>query len=77
MIDRGIPRQHYEILSMDGIPVGKVTSGTMSPMMNRGIGLGYVSPDFASPGTNILIGVRNKKLKAEVTGLPIYKKDQK
>jgi aminomethyltransferase len=76
MLERGIPRQHYDILNSGGEPVGKVTSGTLSPMMNRGIGMGYVEPDHSSPGSSIFISVRNKQLAAEVVSLPIYKKDQ-
>ena len=76
MIDRGIPRQHYDILDLNGTPMGTVTSGTQSPMMNTGIGMGYVKPEFAEPGTEILIRIRNKELKAEIVKLPIYKKDQ-
>jgi aminomethyltransferase len=74
MIDKGIPRQHYEILDTNGEKIGEVTSGTQSPMMNIGIGMGYVTPGNAEPGTKILIRIRNKELIAEVVALPIYKK---
>lgn len=76
MIDRGIPRQHYEILDVNSGKIGKVTSGTQSPMMNIGIGMGYVTPENASPGTKILIRIRNKELAARVVALPIYKKNE-
>ncbi len=76
MLERGIPRQHYEILNEAGLPIGTVTSGTMSPSMNVGIGMGYVGPEFALPGTRIRIRVRNKDLLAKVVTLPIFKKDQ-
>jgi aminomethyltransferase len=76
MIDRGIPRQHYKILGTSGEMTGTVTSGTMSPMLNRGIGMGYVKPGYAAPGSKIHIRVRNKDLQAEVVALPIYKKDK-
>ncbi len=75
MLERGIPRQHYEILDGEGSKIGEVTSGTMSPMMNIGIGLGYVNADNAVPGQEILIRIRNKEPRAVVVKLPIYKKD--
>ncbi len=74
MVDRGIPRQHYEILDADGELIGEVTSGTMSPMMKIGIGMGYVKTQFSKPDTEIFINIRNKSLKAKVVKLPIYKK---
>ena len=73
MIDRGIPRQHYEICDADGNTIGEVTSGTMSPMLNVGIGLGYVKTGFTKFDTEIYIKVRNKLLKAKVVRLPFYK----
>jgi aminomethyltransferase len=73
MIDRGIPRQHYEICDADGNTIGEVTSGTMSPMLNVGIGLGYVKTGFTKFDTEIFIKVRNKLLKAKVVRLPFYK----
>ncbi len=74
MQERGIPRQHYEIVDSEGRPVGEVTSGTMSPMMKAGIGMGYVPPHLAEPGQEIHIQIRKKQLKAKVVKLPIYKK---
>ena len=74
MIDRGIPRQHYEIADAAGNVMGEVTSGTMSPMMKVGIGMGYVKTEFSKVGTEIFIVVRGKLLKAKVVKLPIYKK---
>jgi len=75
MLEKGIPRQHYDILDMDGSPIGKVTSGTISPMMNIGIGMGYLPPDYVSSGSRIRIRIRNKELLAEVVDFPIYKQD--
>jgi aminomethyltransferase len=74
MVDRGIPRQHYEILDAQGEVIGEVTSGTMSPMMKIGIGMGYVLTPYAKADTEIFIQVRNKSLKAKVVKMPIYKK---
>lgn len=74
MVDKGIPRQHYEIVDSEGEVIGEVTSGTMSPMMKIGIGMGYVKPEFSKPDTEIFINIRNKNIKAKVVKLPIYKK---
>ncbi len=71
MIDRGIPRHDYEIQDKAGNTIGRVTSGTMSPTLSQGIGLGYVNMEQASPGTVIFIAVRNKRLKAEVQKSPL------
>ena len=73
MVERGIPRQHYDILNEQDKVIGKVTSGTMSPSMRKGIGMGYVKTSYTNPGTEIYIGIRNKKVKAEVVSFPIYK----
>ncbi len=73
MIDKGIPRAHYDITDDSGKRIGEVTSGTMSPCMNVGIGLGYVPVDLAKPDTKIFISVRGKQLEANVVKLPIYK----
>ena len=71
MEEKGIPRQGYEIKSGDGSVLGSVTSGTMSPTLGIGIGLGYVPLDYASPGSDIYIAVRNRNLKAKVHKLPL------
>jgi aminomethyltransferase len=76
MLERGIPRQHYEILDEAGEVIGTVTSGTMSPSMNTGIGMGYVHSEHALPGTLIRVRIRNKDLQAKVVTLPMYKKGQ-
>lgn len=73
MIDKGIPRHDYEIADASDVVVGRVTSGTMSPSMKKGIGLGYVPKEMASEGTEIFIKVRNKSLKAQIVKLPFYK----
>ena len=71
LIDRGIPRHDYEIQDSEGNKIGRVTSGTQSPVLSQGIGLGYVRKEFTSPGSEIYIAVRNRKLKAEVSKLPL------
>ncbi|MFT4033672.1 MAG: glycine cleavage system aminomethyltransferase GcvT [Siphonobacter sp.] len=73
MIDRGIPRQHYEIMNAAGQIIGEVTSGTQSPSLNKGIGMGYVQTEFSKVGTEIYINIRNKYLKAVVTKMPFLK----
>jgi len=74
MQERGIPRQHYEVVNQSGKIIGEVTSGTMSPMMKQGIGMAYLEKGFWESGTEIYIRIRNKDLKALVTDLPMYKK---
>lgn len=72
MEERGIPRGGYEILDENSNRIGHVTSGTMSPSMNIGIGLGYVDIACSKPGTTIDIAIRNKTLQATIKKLPIY-----
>ncbi|MBU1014135.1 MAG: glycine cleavage system aminomethyltransferase GcvT [Bacteroidetes bacterium] len=73
MIDKGIPRQHYEICDADGNVIGEVTSGTMSPMLKVGIGMGYIKTGYSKQDMEIYIKVRDKLLKAKVVKLPFYK----
>ena len=73
MIDKGIPRQHYEICDADGNVIGEVTSGTMSPSLKKAIGMGYVATPHAKFGNKIYIKVRKKLLKAVIVKLPFYK----
>lgn len=71
MIDKGIPRHDYGIKDAAGNVIGKVTSGTMSPVLSLGVGLGYVSLEHSSPGSEIFIDIRGRALKAEVSKLPL------
>ena len=71
MIDKGIPRHDYAIKDATGNVIGKVTSGTISPVLSTGIGLGYVTIGNAIVGTEIFIDVRGKGLKAVVSKLPL------
>ncbi len=73
LIDKGIPRQHYSISDAQGNVIGEVTSGTQSPSLKIAIGMGYVTPEFSKPDTEIFINVRDKALKAKVVKLPFYK----
>jgi aminomethyltransferase len=70
MQDPGIPRQGMAIA--EG---GEVTSGTHSPMLDKGIGLGYVATEHAAPGSTITIDIRGRPRQAEVVPKPIYKKE--
>lgn len=70
MIDRGIPRQHYIIKNAEGLEIGEVTSGTQSPSLGKALGLGYVKTEYAQPGTDIYIEIRDKALKATVCKIP-------
>jgi aminomethyltransferase len=70
MIDRGIPRQHYALLNAEGEQIGEVTSGTMSPVLREGIGMGYVKPDYSKIGTEIYLDNRGRKLKIQVVKPP-------
>ena len=71
--DRGIPRQGYDIVDNNGKTIGNVTSGTMSPSLSKGIGLGYVPIIFSEVGSKINIQVRKKAIPATVIKLPFYK----
>jgi glycine cleavage system T protein (aminomethyltransferase) len=71
MIDRGIPRHDYVLEDENGNIIGKVTSGSQSPVLGIGIGMGYVDKEFAAPGTTIYVAVRKRKLKAMVKKLPL------
>lgn len=73
MVDKGIPRQHYGIADDKGNIIGEVTSGTMSPSLKTGIGMGYIDKEYSKPGREISIMVRNKPLKAKVVKPPFYK----
>jgi len=71
--ERGIPRQGYDIVDAEGSKIGNVTSGTMSPSLSKGIGLGYVPLDSSKLGTEIFIQVRKKAIPATIVKLPFYK----
>ncbi|ACT95751.1 glycine cleavage system aminomethyltransferase GcvT [Dyadobacter fermentans] len=73
MIDRGIPRGHYELCDAEGNKLGEVTSGTQSPTLQKGIGLGYVPMEFSKTGTEIFVKVRDRLLKAQIVKTPFVK----
>lgn len=73
--ERGIPRSGYPILASDGAEIGTVTSGTQSPVLRQGIGLGYVTndPAFTEPGSELLIYLRGRTVQAVVRKPPLHK----
>ena len=73
LVDKGIPRHGYAIVDAEGKEIGHVTSGTMSPVLKKGIGMGYVQTAYAKPGTEIYVQVRNRNLKAQVVKAPFRK----
>lgn len=70
MLDRGIPRAHYEICNATGDKIGEVTSGTQSPTLGKGVGMGYIKTGSTKPGLEVYIKVRDKLLKAQVVKMP-------
>jgi aminomethyltransferase len=70
MLDRGIPRHHYEIKDAEGNNIGVVTSGTQSPSLQKAVGMGYVAVEHASLDSEIYIAVRDKQLRAKVVKFP-------
>jgi aminomethyltransferase len=67
---KGIPRKGYNIINSDGEITGRVTSGTISPVLKKGIGMGYIAADHSSTGTKIFIEIRNKAIPAEIVKMP-------
>lgn len=70
MIDRGIPRHGYLLFGNDGEEIGQITSGSISPMTNKGIALGYVKTGFHKKETEVFVDIRNKKLRMKVVRPP-------
>lgn len=73
MVDRGIPREGYRVFK-DGAHIGRVTSGTLSPSLEKSIGMGYLKSDVGI-GDNIQIEIRNTLREARVVKIPFYEKD--
>lgn len=70
MEEKGIPRSHYKIHNKEGLEIGEVTSGTISPTVGYGIGMGYVPKEYSKQDTELKIAIRNKMLKAKVVKMP-------
>lgn len=73
LLERGIARHDYEIQDSLGTNIGRVTSGTQSPTLQKPIGLGYVKKEFSKEGTEIFVNIRNKAVKAVVVKPPFIK----
>ncbi len=70
LLEKGVPRHGYELVDSHGTTIGEVTSGTMSPVLNKGIGMGYVAKEYSAFGTEIFVKIRNKTIPAEIVKLP-------
>lgn len=70
LIDRGIPRHGYPLVDKNGQSIGVVTSGTMSPILEKGIGMAYIDSNHSGTGNTVFVQVRNKNLEAMVVKLP-------
>jgi aminomethyltransferase len=70
MVDKGIPRHDYRIKDAEGNLIGRVTSGTQSPSLNKAIGMGYVQTDHSTLGSEIFVDIRDKLIKAKVVKMP-------
>ncbi len=68
--EKGIPRKDYEIVDNEGLTIGRVTSGTMSPILKQGIGMGYINSEYLKREKNIFIRIRNRDLKAKIVTTP-------
>ncbi len=73
VLEKGIPRQGYELKDANDNVIGNVTSGTMAPSLDKGIGMGYVAKEFAKADTEIFVQIRKKQVKAKVIKFPFYK----
>ena len=72
MLERAVPRHNYDII-IDGNIVGKVTSGTQSPTLDKGIGIGYIDARYSAAGTKISIDIRSREKLAVIVTPPFYK----
>ncbi|SDC36796.1 aminomethyltransferase [Candidatus Frackibacter sp. WG12] len=75
MIDRGIPRDGYDLLK-DDEKIGVVTTGSYAPTLDKNVGLGYVKTEYAEEGTEIEVQIRRRKCKAKVVALPFYRREK-
>lgn len=70
LLERGIPRHGYLFENSEGTTIGEVTSGTMSPVLNKGIGMGYIAKEYSAFGTRVFVRIRDKAIPAEVVKIP-------
>lgn len=73
LLERGIPRPHYEVTDAEGNKLGEVTSGTQSPTLQKGVALAYVPAGYSKPGTELYVKIRERLFKARVTRPPFVK----
>ena len=73
LVEKGIARKDYPIIDKEGNQIGLITSGTMSPTLNKAIAMGYVSAKFSSVHSEVYIQVRKKKIKSKIVSLPFIK----
>ena len=77
MVDRGIARDGYKVCSLEGDPIGFVTSGSPSPYLKKNIALAYVPVERIIPGTEVAVEIRGNLVKAKVVPLPFYRRPKK
>jgi aminomethyltransferase len=77
MIERGIARDGYKVLNLEGEAVGYVTSGSPSPYLKKNIALAYVPIALTAPGTEVAVEVRGNPVKAKVVPTPFYRRAKK
>ena len=73
LVEKGIARKDYSIIDKEGNQIGLITSGTMSPTLNKSIAMGYVSTKFSSVDSEVYIQIRKKKIKSKIVNLPFVK----
>jgi aminomethyltransferase len=72
LLDKAIARQHTEIVNEAGEVIGEVTSGTLTPSVNKSIAMGYVPTELSKVGSTVLLKIRNKTFEAKVVSFPFY-----
>ena len=72
MAEQGIPRGGFEIYAETGEKVGSITSGTFSPLLNLGIGMGYVQTPYSQEGNTVGVSIRGKTAKGRIAAFPFY-----
>jgi len=76
LVEKSVPRHGFRILDRESQPIGEVTSGNLSPLLQKGIGLGYVPTAFAKPETTIAVDIRGKHLPAVTVKPPFFRKSK-
>jgi aminomethyltransferase len=72
LVDQGIPRQGFGIYSVEGVKKGRITSGTFSPLLSQGVGMGYVESALAQEATIVNVDIRCRMVKARISAFPLY-----